>query len=98
MRLDLFLKASRLCSRRTLAQQTCEAGRVSVNNSVAKSSHVIKPGDEITLRSQSTIKKVRVLSVPSKRQISRREASGLYETISEEALESDLIAEPGVLP
>ena len=91
MRLDLFLKASRLCSRRTLAQRMCEASRVSINGSVAKSSHAVKPGDEITLRSRSAIKKVRVLSVPSKRQTSRQEASDLYETISDEILEPDLI-------
>ena len=50
MRLDLFLKASRLCSRRTVAQRICEAGRVSINGSPAKSSHVVKLGDEIVIR------------------------------------------------
>ena len=48
MRLDLFLKASRLSGRRTLAQKLCDADRVSINGNVAKSSHVVKVGDEIS--------------------------------------------------
>ena len=89
MRLDLFLKASRLCSRRTIAQTICEAGRVSVNGTVAKSSHTVKAGDEILLTGRDKITKVRVLSLPTTRQTSRREATLLYETLSEELLEQD---------
>lgn len=89
MRLDLFLKASRLCPRRTFAQKICEAGRVSINGSPAKSSHAVKPGDEIKLSSSSRITKVRVLSLPGSRQTSRKEAASLYETMSEELLETE---------
>jgi len=89
VRLDLFLKASRLCSRRTIAQTICEAGRVSVNGTVAKSSHTVKAGDEILLTGRDKITKVRVLSLPTTRQTSRREATLLYETLSEELLEQD---------
>jgi len=89
VRLDLFLKASRLCSRRTIAQTICEAGRVSVNGTVAKSSHTVKAGDEIILTGRDKITKVRVLSLPTTRQTSRREATLLYETLSEELLEQD---------
>jgi ribosomal 50S subunit-recycling heat shock protein len=87
MRLDLFLKASRLCSRRTIAQRICEAGSVSVNGSVAKSSHTVKPGDEITLTGRDKITSVRVLSVPTTRQTSRKEATNLYEMLGEEPLD-----------
>jgi ribosomal 50S subunit-recycling heat shock protein len=87
VRLDLFLKASRLCSRRTIAQKICEAGLVSLNGSVAKSSHAVKPGDEITLTGRDKITRVRVLSIPTFRQTSRKEATNLYEMLSEETVE-----------
>jgi ribosomal 50S subunit-recycling heat shock protein len=87
MRLDLFLKASRLCSRRTIAQKICEAGRVAVNRSSAKSSHAVKSGDEIQITSHNKITKIRVLSVPDARQISRKDANTLYEVVSEEAID-----------
>lgn len=91
MRLDLFLKASRLCSRRAIAQKICEAGRVSVNGISAKSSHAVKAGDEILVRRHHKLTTVRVLSVPTARQTSRKEASTLYEVVSEELLdEGDL--------
>ncbi|MBC8032085.1 MAG: RNA-binding S4 domain-containing protein [Pyrinomonadaceae bacterium] len=89
MRLDLFLKASRLCSRRTIAQKICEAGRVSVNGSSAKSSHTVKAGDEILIRRHDKLITLRVLSVPTARQTSREEASALYEVVSEELLDED---------
>lgn len=91
MRLDLFLKASRLCPRRTIAQKICEAGRVSINGTGAKSSHAVKPGDEIQLTSHSKIIRVRILSVPVARHTSRKEAASLYEIISEEFIETDLL-------
>ena len=89
MRLDLFLKASRLCSRRTIAQTICEAGRVSVNGNTAKSSHAVKLGDEITLTGRDKITRVRVLSIPTTRQTARKEAALLIEVLSEEMLEQD---------
>ena len=49
MRLDLFLKASRLIARRSLAQKFCDAGLVKVNDLTAKSSREIKVGDEIEI-------------------------------------------------
>ncbi len=89
MRLDVFLKASRLCSGRTLAQKLCDAGRVSINGSTAKSSHAVKAGDEILIRRQHKLTTVRVLSVPTARQTSRKEAGTLYEVLSEESLDED---------
>lgn len=90
MRLDLFLKASRLCSRRTVAQKICEAGRVSINGSLAKSSHAVKKGDEIVIRSRDKLTSIRVLFLPTTRQTSRNAARTLYELLGEESLESDI--------
>jgi ribosomal 50S subunit-recycling heat shock protein len=89
MRLDLFLKASRLCSRRTVAQNICEAGRVSLNGSAARSSHAVKAGDEITITRRDKITTVRILSLPNSRQTSRKEATTLFKVLSEELLEAD---------
>ena len=47
MRLDKFLKVSRLIKRRTVANEACDAGRVTVNGQVAKASVKVKPGDII---------------------------------------------------
>ncbi len=87
MRLDLFLKASRLCSRRSVAQQFCEANRISINDHIAKSSHVVKVGDEIKIRRHNKLTTVRVLSVPTMRQTARKEAGSLYQVLHEELLE-----------
>jgi len=89
MRLDLFLKASRLSGRRTLAQKLCDAARVSLNGNTAKSSHAVKVGDEICIRRHNTLTTVRVLSVPTARQTSRKEASTLYQLVSEESFAED---------
>ncbi len=81
MRLDLFLKASRLVHRRTVAQAMCDAGRVRVNDAVARSSRAVQVGDEIELRRGTRTLPVRVLTVPFLRQTSRQEASTLYEIV-----------------
>jgi ribosomal 50S subunit-recycling heat shock protein len=90
VRLDLFLKASRLSGRRSLAQKLCDAGRVLLNGRPAKSAHAVKPGDEILIRRQNKLTTVRVLSIPTARQTSRKEAGSLYEIISEVGLEEEL--------
>jgi len=89
VRLDLFLKASRLCSRRSVAQQFCEANRISVKGQLAKSSHAVKVGDEITIRRHNRLTTVRVVSVPTSRQTARKDASSLYELVREESFEED---------
>lgn len=89
MRLDFFLKASRLCPRRTVAQKICDAGRVSINGKPAKSAHVVRTGDEISLQTRDKLIVVRVSLVPDEPQTSRRDAKGLYEIISETRLEDD---------
>jgi ribosomal 50S subunit-recycling heat shock protein len=83
MRLDLFLKSSRLCLRRTVAQQLCDAGLVLVNGKVAKPATTVKAGDELSLRRRDLITTVRILELPSTRQTSRSGATSLYEITGE---------------
>ena len=89
MRLDLFLKASRLCSGRTLAQKLCDAGLVSINHTPAKSAHRVKPGDELAIRTSTRLLVVRILSVPTTRNTPRKEAALLYEVIENQRLLND---------
>jgi len=87
MRLDTFLKTSRLCPRRAVAQQLCDAGFVLLNGRPAKSAHVVKMGDEIVLRRRDRETIARVVSVPTTSNVSRRDAKQLIEIISERNLE-----------
>ena len=89
MRLDLFLKASRVCPRRTVAQKLCDTGLVFLNGAPAKSAHPVKPGDEIRIERRDKISTLKVLSVPSERQTSKKDAGSLYQVLSEQTL-SDL--------
>jgi ribosomal 50S subunit-recycling heat shock protein len=89
MRLDLFLKSSRLVLRRTVAQALCDAGLVSVNGVRAKSSRALAVGDEINLRRRNHLLTVRVLALPATRQTSRSDASSLYEVLSDVVVSDD---------
>ena len=87
MRLDLFLKLSRLCPRRTVAQKLCDAGIVLLNGRPAKSAHDVKAGDEIIIRKANEETVARVLEVPGSHNVSRRDASRLIEVMSEKSFE-----------
>jgi ribosomal 50S subunit-recycling heat shock protein len=63
MRLDKFLKVSRLIKRRTVANEACDAGRVLINNKVAKASSSVKEGDIIEIQFGSKNVRVEVLDV-----------------------------------
>jgi ribosomal 50S subunit-recycling heat shock protein len=89
MRLDLFLKATRLVPRRALAQALCDAGVVSVNGLTAKSSRGVSVGDEIALRRHNHLLNVRVLALPATRQTSRSDAPNLYEILSDTVISED---------
>jgi ribosomal 50S subunit-recycling heat shock protein len=65
MRLDLFLKWSRVILRRTLAKETCDAGRVTVNGREARAAREVHVGDTISIRMPRRELKFRVRSVPS---------------------------------
>jgi ribosomal 50S subunit-recycling heat shock protein len=83
MRLDQFLRASRLVLRRTVAQELCDAGAVTVGGLVARSSRTVREGDEITVRRRERALTVRVRTVPQTKQVSRTDASSLYEIVSD---------------
>ena len=84
MRLDQFLRASRIVARRTVAQELCEAGAVAVNGAAARSSRAVRAGDEISLRRRDRLTSVRVLGLPATRNVSKAEAAALYEIIRDE--------------
>jgi ribosomal 50S subunit-recycling heat shock protein len=88
MRLDLFLKLSRLCPRRTIAQKLCDAGVVLLNGRTAKSAHAVKAGDEITIQRGKRELHTRVLTVPAGNNVSRRDAGALIEIMSDKPVQS----------
>lgn len=63
MRLDKYLKVSRLVKRRTVANELCDAGHVSVNGKTARASYEIKTSDRIEIQMGSNIIKAEVVSV-----------------------------------
>lgn len=83
MRLDQFLRASRLVLRRTVAQELCDAGAVSINGITARSSRTVRPGDEIFINRRDRTLNVRVNALPATKQVSRGEAPTLYEVLSD---------------
>lgn len=76
MRLDKFLKVSRLIKRRTVANEACDAGRVMVNGKTAKASVSVKEGDIIEIGFGNKNVKVEVLDV--KESTKKEEAKELY--------------------
>ena len=89
MRLDLFLRASRLVLRRTVAQELCEAGAVSVNGAAARASRAVREGDEVAVRRRGRQLTVRVLALPQAKQVSRHDAPSLYEVVSDITLNEE---------
>ena len=81
MRLDKYLKVSRLIKRRTVANEACDSSRVSVNGKLVKPSYDVKVGDIITIAFGSKQVTVRVLDI--KETTKKAEAVGMYEVISE---------------
>ena len=80
MRLDKYLKVSRLIKRRTVANEACDTQHVSVNGRPAKASYDVKEGDVIEVTFGQRTLKVRVLDV--KEHVAKADASALYEVIS----------------
>ena len=79
MRLDKFLKVSRIIKRRTVANEACSAGRVSINDKVAKPSSEIKEGDIISIRLGEKLFKAEIVSV--KEYASKEAADEMYRVI-----------------
>ncbi len=82
MRLDKFLKVSRLIKRRTIANEACDAGRVVVNGNIAKASTVVKVGDTIEISFGNQTVRVKVLSLQES--IHKEDAAGMYEVLGTE--------------
>ena len=80
MRIDKFLKVSRIIKRRTLANDACDAGRISVNGNVVKASYDVKVGDVIELRFGEKISKFEVLRIAE--HTTKDAASGLYRPLN----------------
>lgn len=79
MRIDKFLKVSRIIKRRTVANEACDGGRVMVNGRVAKASADVKPGDVLEIAFGSNQMKIRVLHVSE--HVKKEDAAAMYETI-----------------
>ncbi|MDE6675832.1 MAG: RNA-binding S4 domain-containing protein [Acetatifactor sp.] len=76
MRLDKYLKVSRLIKRRTVANEACDAGRVMINDKPAKASSTVKTGDIITISFGNRDVKVEVLDVQET--VKKEEAKELF--------------------
>ena len=77
MRLDKYLKVSRLIKRRTVANGACDAGRVMINDKVAKAGNEVKVGDKITINFGNKDVSVRVLTVADT--VKKEEAKEMFE-------------------
>ena len=88
MRLDKFLKVSRLIKRRTEAKKACLAKCIRINDRIAKAGDEIKTGDELEINFTNKILRAKVIEIPLKN-ISAEGASSLYEVIKEIKKEED---------
>ena len=77
MRLDKYLKVSRLIKRRTIANEACDTGRISVNGKVQKASYDVKVGDVISIRFGEKAVEAKVLSVQET--VRKNEAAELFQ-------------------
>jgi ribosomal 50S subunit-recycling heat shock protein len=82
MRLDKFLKVSRLAKRRTAAKEALDAGRIECGGRPVKPAHQVKPGDELLIHYASRDVLVRVLAVPE-RPNARVKPADLYTLLSD---------------
>jgi ribosomal 50S subunit-recycling heat shock protein len=85
MRLDKFLKVSRLIKRRTLAKEVADQGRIMINGQTAKASSTVKIGDEITIQFGQKYVTVKVNSLQEN--VKKEDANTLYEIVKEERIE-----------
>ena len=84
MRIDKFLKVSRIIKRRTVANEACSSGRVMINQKIAKPSADVKTGDIISIRFGEHTGHYEVLAVADT--VSRNQASEMYRILEEDAV------------
>ena len=82
MRLDKFLKVSRIIKRRTVANEACSGGRVSLNGKVAKPGAEVKEGDVLEIRFGEKMAKFRILQVAET--VRKNDAALMYELLDGE--------------
>ena len=80
MRLDKYLKVSRLIKRRTVANEVCDAKHVTVNGKIARASYDVKVGDIIEIQMGANLTKAEVLAVPE--HATKNDASLMYKIIN----------------
>ncbi len=79
MRLDKFLKVSRVIKRRTVANEACDAGRVIINGKIVKASYDVKVGDIVEIRYGEKIIKFKIISIAEN--VKKNDAAGMVEFI-----------------
>jgi ribosomal 50S subunit-recycling heat shock protein len=79
MRLDKYLKVSRIIKRRTVAKEACEGGRVSINGKVAKPGTEVKEGDVIEIKFAAKSLKARITSIAE--HVRKEDAKGMYDIL-----------------
>ena len=84
MRLDKYLKVSRIIKRRTLAKEVADQGRISINDQVAKSSSTVKVGDQLSIRFANKELVVKVCQIQESTK--KEDAEHMYQIIREETL------------
>jgi len=84
MRLDKFLKVSRLIKRRTLAKEVSDQGRITINGQTAKASSNVKAGDILSIQFGQKVVTIKVKVI--KETTKKEEAEEMYEVIKEETL------------
>lgn len=85
MRLDKFLKVSRLIKRRTLAKEVAEQGRITINDQSAKASTTVTPGDTLTIQFGQKLVTIKVND--TRETVKKDEATMLYTILKEEKIE-----------
>ncbi|WP_034726192.1 RNA-binding S4 domain-containing protein [Calidifontibacillus oryziterrae] len=85
MRLDKYLKVSRLIKRRTLAKEVADQGRITINGIQAKASSNVKVGDELTIRFGQKLVTVKVDAI--KETSKKDEAASMYTVVKEERIQ-----------
>jgi ribosomal 50S subunit-recycling heat shock protein len=83
MRLDKFLKMTRLVKRRTLANALCDKGHASLNGKVAKASTTVKVGDDLTVRYGHKVVAVKVLGLPTQALGTQAQAEAYLQPLGE---------------
>lgn len=90
MRLDVYMKLTRLAVSRTAAQELCDSGLVTANGTFAKPSKDVKAGDVLIIRSRNRTVTLRVDLIPKKKQVTKSEAAVHYTILSNVGVDDGL--------